>query len=85
MVFHPERTPSPLRPGLGFRYTHIEQVEADRRDDEEVHGGNLRCVVVQEGPPSLAGKSKGAFASWNHPGRRRGRRFLALRASTFTA
>src|SRR6201998_2595223 len=33
----------------------IEEVETDRRDDEEVHGGNLRRVVEQEGPPSLAG------------------------------
>jgi hypothetical protein len=32
-----------------------EQVEADRWDDEEVYGGNLRRVVVQEGPRSLAG------------------------------
>jgi hypothetical protein len=29
------------------------QVEADRRDDEEVYGGNLRRVVVQEVQPSL--------------------------------
>src|SRR5262252_8267414 len=33
----------------------IEEIETDRRDDEEVHGGNLRRVVAQEGPPSLAG------------------------------
>src|SRR5262249_47645945 len=33
----------------------IEEVKTDRRDDEEVHGGNLRRVVAQEGPPSLAG------------------------------
>src|SRR5579864_334462 len=35
----------------------IEEVETDRRDDEEVHGGNLRRVIAQEGPPFLAGWS----------------------------
>src|SRR5258708_3060275 len=34
----------------------IEQVEADSRNNEQVHGGNVRCVVTQEGPPSLAGR-----------------------------
>src|SRR5271169_1988470 len=33
----------------------IEQVEADRRNNEKVHGGNFWRVVMQEGPPSLAG------------------------------
>src|SRR5216684_2577194 len=33
----------------------IERVEADRRNNEQVHGGNVWRVVVQEGPPSLAG------------------------------
>src|SRR6201997_32431 len=33
----------------------IEEAETDRRDDEQVHGGDLRRVVAQEGPPSLAG------------------------------
>src|SRR6201981_930746 len=33
----------------------IEEAQTDRRDDEEVHGGDLRRVVAQEGPPSLAG------------------------------
>src|SRR5882672_10111574 len=32
----------------------IEQVEADRRNNEQVHAGNVWRVVVQEGPPSLA-------------------------------
>src|SRR5262249_14822466 len=31
----------------------IEEVKTDRRDDEEVHGGNLRRVVEQEGSPFL--------------------------------
>src|ERR1700726_4972099 len=33
----------------------IEQVEASGRDNKEVHGGNVRRVVTQEGSPSLAG------------------------------
>src|SRR6516162_8095631 len=34
----------------------IEQVETDGRNNEQVHGGNVRRVVMQEGPPSLAGR-----------------------------
>src|SRR5437588_9528430 len=34
----------------------IEQVETDRWNNEQVHGGNVRRVVTQEGPPSLAGR-----------------------------
>src|SRR5712671_3702503 len=34
----------------------IEQVETDSRNNEQVHGGNVRRVVMQEGPPSLAGR-----------------------------
>src|SRR3984957_6140319 len=33
----------------------IEQVEANGRDNEQVHSGDVRRVVTQEGPPSLAG------------------------------
>src|SRR5467141_3698853 len=33
----------------------IEQVEADSWNNEQVHGGNVRRVVTQEGSPSLAG------------------------------
>src|SRR5258707_1948211 len=29
----------------------IEQIEADGRDDKQVHGGNVWRVVMQEGPP----------------------------------
>jgi len=32
----------------------IEQVETDCWNNEQVHGGNIRRVVTQEGPPSLA-------------------------------
>src|ERR1700732_4307176 len=34
----------------------IEQVETDRRNNEQVHGDNVWRVVMQEGPPSLAGR-----------------------------
>src|SRR6202163_4311122 len=34
----------------------IEQIETDRWNNEQVHGGNVRRVVTQEGPPSLAGR-----------------------------
>src|ERR1700733_3157218 len=33
----------------------IEQVETDSWNNEQVHGGNVRRLVTQEGPPSLAG------------------------------
>jgi hypothetical protein len=32
----------------------IEQVKTDSWHNEEVHGGNVRRVVAQEGEPSLA-------------------------------
>src|SRR5258705_7434637 len=31
----------------------IEQIKANGRDNEQVHGGDVRCVVTQEGAPSL--------------------------------
>src|SRR5258705_6319146 len=34
----------------------IEQVETDGWNNEQVHGGNVRRVVTQQGPPSLAGR-----------------------------
>src|SRR5450631_1869829 len=34
----------------------IEQVETDSWNSEQVHGGNVRRVVTQEGPPSLTGR-----------------------------
>jgi hypothetical protein len=33
----------------------MEQVETDSWNNEQVHGGNVRRVVTQEGSPSLAG------------------------------
>src|SRR6266851_7747258 len=35
----------------------IKQVETDSRDNEQVHSGNIRRVITQEGSPSLAGRS----------------------------
>src|SRR5467141_1718697 len=35
----------------------IEQVETSSWNNEQVHGGNVWRVVMQEGPPSLAGRS----------------------------
>src|SRR6476620_819043 len=35
----------------------IEQVETDSWNNEQVHGGNVRRVVTQEGSPSLAGRA----------------------------
>src|SRR6266849_3353626 len=34
----------------------IEQIETDSWNNEQVHGGNVRRVVVQESSPSLAGR-----------------------------
>src|SRR4030088_3498072 len=45
-------TPTPDRPD---DYEGVEQVETDSRNNEQVDGGNVRRVVTQEGPPSLAG------------------------------
>ena len=33
----------------------IEKVETDRRDNEQVHGGNIWRMIAQEGSPSLTG------------------------------
>jgi hypothetical protein len=34
----------------------IAHVETDGRNNEQVHGSNVQRVVVQEGPPPLAGR-----------------------------
>jgi hypothetical protein len=39
-----------------------EQVETESWNNEQVHGGNVRRVVTQEGSPSLAGRP----ASFDH-------------------
>ena len=33
----------------------IEQVEANGRGNEQVHGGNVGCMIMQEGAPSVEG------------------------------
>jgi hypothetical protein len=35
----------------------IQQVEADGRDHEQIHGGDVRSVVSQKGLPPLTGRS----------------------------
>src|SRR5260221_10739545 len=35
----------------------IEQIEANGRDNEQIHGADVRCVVTQEGAPSLGRRS----------------------------
>src|SRR5438105_10788616 len=35
----------------------IEQIEANGRNNEQVHGGDVRCVVTQEGAPALGRRS----------------------------
>src|SRR5207244_4742577 len=35
----------------------IEQIEANGRDNEQIHGGDVWCVVTQEGAPSLGRRS----------------------------
>jgi hypothetical protein len=40
----------------------IEQVEANGRNNKQVHGGNVWSMIAQEGSPSLAGWSP----SFNH-------------------
>src|SRR6266480_4781868 len=35
----------------------IEQIEANGRNNEQVHGGDVRCVVTHEGAPSLRGRA----------------------------
>jgi len=34
----------------------VKVFEANSRDNEQIHGGNVRRVVSQKGPPSLAGR-----------------------------
>src|SRR3981189_3120734 len=40
-----------------YNHEAVEHVEANGRDNEQVHGGNVRSVVSQEGLPLLAGRS----------------------------
>jgi hypothetical protein len=36
----------------------IEQIEANGRNNEQFHGGDVRCMVAQEGEPPLGRRSK---------------------------
>ena len=40
----------------------IEQIEANGRNNELVHGSDIRCMVAQEGAPSLGRR----FTSLHH-------------------
>src|SRR5467141_5409636 len=41
--------PDKVSAGEPYDDKGIEQVEANARNNEQVHGGNVRCVVTQEG------------------------------------
>jgi hypothetical protein len=41
--------------GQKRRSRPVRQVEANGWNNEQVHGGNVRRMVMQESPPSLAG------------------------------
>src|ERR1700722_1438559 len=40
-----------------YNHEAVEHPEANGGDDEQIHGGNVRRVVSQKGPPPLAGCS----------------------------
>src|ERR1700686_4742599 len=40
-----------------YNHETIQQFEANGRDHEQIHGGNVRRVVSQKGPPSLTWRS----------------------------
>src|SRR6267154_2001413 len=40
-----------------YNYEAIQQFEANGRDHEQIHGGNVRSVASQKGPPSLTWRS----------------------------
>ena len=49
-----------LPPAVRKKHQTVEQLEADRRHDEQIRGGNSRRMVAQEGRPTLT-RSSGAF------------------------
>src|SRR5262249_60957828 len=49
-----------LPPAVRKKYQTLEQLEADRRHDKQIRGGNARRLVAQEGRPALT-RSSGAF------------------------
>jgi hypothetical protein len=40
-----------------YNHEAIQQSEANGRDHEQIHGGNVRSVVSQKGLPPLTGRS----------------------------
>src|SRR5216684_2456699 len=40
-----------------YNHEAVQQFEANGRDHEQIHGGNVRSVVSQKGPPSLTWRS----------------------------
>src|SRR4029077_20234009 len=38
-----------------YNHEAVQQFETNGRGHEQIHGGNVRSVVMQEGPPPLAG------------------------------
>ena len=48
-----------LSPAVCKKHQAVDQLEADRRHDEQVHGGNARSMVAQEGRPALIRSSGG--------------------------
>src|ERR1700730_7069451 len=40
-----------------YNHEAIQQFEANGRDHQQIHGGNVRSVVAQKGLPSLTGRS----------------------------
>src|ERR1700730_3099948 len=40
-----------------YNHEAIQQLEANGRDHEQIHGGNVRSVVTQKGLPPLTGRS----------------------------
>jgi hypothetical protein len=40
-----------------YNHEAIQQFEANGRDHQQIHGGNVRGVVAQKGLPPLTGRS----------------------------
>src|SRR5262249_36300984 len=49
--------PDEVFPGQPDADEGVRQVEAKSRDNEQIHGSNVRRVVAQEGAPSLTWRS----------------------------
>ena len=42
----------------------VEQVEADGRDREQIHGRDVRHMIAQEGAPALTGRAAAVRPVW---------------------